>query len=214
MTDVQPKGRTAAVWFPVEKLVDWDKNPREKDPQHVEEVKALIAELGFGPPVVARNVGKGKAEIIAGHTRVEAARLLGMEEVPVRFRNDLTEAQAHALAVADNRQTEKGRWDLGLLPVVLEELDAAGLGVEGLGFTEEELEKLLAGEPDGAAGPGGGGAGKPDLTQWVPFRFGDVSALVSRATYDLFAGAVKRVRAERGDATPFDDIALEVLRCL
>lgn len=98
----------------VTKLTPWVKNPRKNDPA-VQRVAESIRQFGFASPIIAR---RENGEIIAGHTRVKAAKLLGLKQVPVRYL-DLDEKQAHALALADNKLGELAEWDDALLGEVL-----------------------------------------------------------------------------------------------
>lgn len=127
----------AAVWVDVETLTPWSQNPR-KNERAIPEVMASIRRFGFGAPILAR---REDGEIIAGHTRVEAARRLGLDRVPVRYM-DLDPADAHLLAIADNKVGEIAEWDTEALASVLRDLDV-GEATEGLGFDEDELRDLL-----------------------------------------------------------------------
>ena len=127
----------AAVWVDVETLTPWSQNPR-KNERAIPEVMASIRRFGFGAPILAR---REDGEIIAGHTRVEAARRLGQDRVPVRYM-DLDPADAHLLAIADNKVGEIAEWDTEALASVLRDLDV-GEATEGLGFDEDELRDLL-----------------------------------------------------------------------
>lgn len=79
-------------------LIPYENNPRKND-EAVEAVAASIKEFGFKVPIIvdADNV------IIAGHTRLKAAQLLGMETVPVIRADDLTDEQVKAFRLADNK---------------------------------------------------------------------------------------------------------------
>ena len=132
-----------AVWFPIAELKPWAENPRD-NAANVARVAKSIAKFGFAAPVVAR---RENCEIIAGHTRVLAAESLGMTRVPVRFMQ-LSERDAHTLALADNRLNELAPWDTGAL---LEQLNALGVeDTELAGWSGADLDKmasdLLAGE--------------------------------------------------------------------
>ena len=118
----------AAVWAPTASLKRWDKNPRKNDPAVAAVVKS-IKRFGFGAPIIAR---KADGEIIAGHGRMEAAKRLGMPKVPVRFL-DLDPAEAHLLALADNKLTEVGEWDDAMLREILAQAKGDGADIEGLG---------------------------------------------------------------------------------
>jgi DNA modification methylase len=99
-------------------------------------------------------VRKASGEIIAGHTRLKAAVKLGLTEVPVRYL-DLSEDEAHALALADNRVGEIAEWDDEALAAVLREMGDADVSLDGLGWTGNELEGLLDGidsEPEYTGG--------------------------------------------------------------
>jgi len=130
-------GEAAAVWVRVADLTPWEDNPRRNDAA-VPEVMASIRRFGFAAPIVAR---RADGEIIAGHTRLEAARRLGLDRVPVRYM-DLDPVDAHLLALADNKVGEIAEWDDAKLAGVLAELDV-GEATEGLGFSEDELRDLL-----------------------------------------------------------------------
>jgi len=130
-------GEAAAVWVRVADLTPWEDNPRRNDAA-VPEVMASIRRFGFAAPIVAR---RADGEIIAGHTRLEAARRLGLDRVPVRYM-DLDPADAHLLALADNKVGEIAEWDDAKLAAVLRDLDV-GEATEGLGFDEDELRDLL-----------------------------------------------------------------------
>lgn len=88
-------------------LKPWPKNPRKNDGEPVAKVADSIRRFGFAAPIVARLETR---EIIAGHTRWKAAQQLKLTEIPVRFL-DLSEREAHLLALADNRLGELAEWD-------------------------------------------------------------------------------------------------------
>ncbi len=164
----------AAEWVSPADLKPWVRNPRKND-EAVEPIMASIREFGFGAPIVARQATR---EIIAGHTRWRAACQLGLERVPVRFL-DITEEQAHRLALADNKLGEISKWDITELSNIFSDLAAASAdAVKGLGFSKEELDKLINVErtsfldkfdsPSNGAtdpnDPGAGGDNTPDAS--------------------------------------------------
>lgn len=134
--------KAAAVYVSPSTLVGWSKNPR-KNADAVAGVVESIRRFGFGAPIVARRADNS---VIAGHTRLAAAKKLGLTEVPVRFL-DVSEDEAHALALADNKLGERAEWDAAMLADVLGELRAAEVDTAGLGWTDEELDAII----DGAA---------------------------------------------------------------
>jgi site-specific DNA-methyltransferase (adenine-specific) len=127
--------KTAAVFVNVEALTPWAKNPRKNDPA-VKAVADSIKRFGFGAPLLAR---QANGEIIAGHTRLKAAIKLGLTEVPVRYL-DLTESEAHALALADNKVGELAEWDAGALSDLLRNMGDDSIG---LGWSASELSALM-----------------------------------------------------------------------
>lgn len=142
----------AAVYVDPATLTPWAKNPR-RNLTAIPKVVESIRRFGFGAPIVAR---KADRSVIAGHTRLAAALELGLEEVPVRYL-DLSEAEAHALALADNRLGEEAEWDDDLLAEVLRDLQAKGADRSGLGWSDEELDAFLA-EPVTEPIPSGDGS--------------------------------------------------------
>ena len=127
----------AAEWIPLKQLKPWKKNPRKND-DAVQSVANSIQRFGFGAPILAR---KANSEVIAGHTRLKAAKQLGLKTVPVRF-VDITASEAHLLALADNKLGEIAIWDNDVLFEELGKFDAAD--AELAGWSEDELKKFLS----------------------------------------------------------------------
>lgn len=135
----------AAEWVKPESLKPWAKNPRKNDGEPVNKVAESIKRFGFAAPIVARRATR---EIIAGHTRWKAAQLLKLQQVPVRF-IDISEREAHLLALADNRLGELADWDDPQLHSILASYD---LGDQLLAGWDEksmrELERAARGEDE------------------------------------------------------------------
>ena len=108
--------RTEIEWMPIGSVKPYDRNPRRND-DAVDAVANSIAEFGFKNPIIVDS----DLVIIAGHTRLKAAKKLGLKEVPVVIASDLTAEQARAFRLVDNRTAELADWDDDLLQ---EELDA------------------------------------------------------------------------------------------
>lgn len=125
----------AAEWVDTMSLKPWGDNPRQNN-DAVKPVMESIKRFGFAAPIVARAADR---EIIAGHTRWRAAQALGLPRVPVRF-VDLDPADAHLLALADNKLNEKAEWDDAAVARILSEfsLDDAALA----GWDQKELDAL------------------------------------------------------------------------
>jgi len=124
-------------------------NPRVNDAA-VDAVAKSIQEFGFRVPLVVDKEGV----IVCGHTRYKAALKLGLEKVPVHVAKDLTPEQIKAYRIADNKTAELAEWNYELLPIELSELKAADFDLQFLGFSKDELAKLMdPGVKDGLCDP-------------------------------------------------------------
>ncbi len=127
----------------IEDVKPYEKNPRRNE-KAVEKVAASIEEFGFQQPIVVDEDGV----VIAGHTRLKAAKFLELKFVPVVVAVGLSEAQINAYRIADNKTNELAEWDLDLLPLELTALEAMDFDITNLGFTADELTDILATEPE------------------------------------------------------------------
>lgn len=107
----------------------YDKNPRRND-EAVDAVAASLREFGFQQPLVVDRDGI----VIVGHTRLKAAKKLGMKEVPVVVADTLTPEQVKAYRLADNKTGELAGWDFSLLDRELSELDDMEIDLTEFGF--------------------------------------------------------------------------------
>ena len=127
--------------MPVESLVPYARNPRN-NAAAIDAVKASIAEFGFRQPIVVDE----KMVVIVGHTRLEAAKQLGLKTVPVHVAEGLTPAQAKAYRIMDNRSHENAEWDDEMLRLEFGDLKLDDFDLALTGFVSEELDKLLGAE--------------------------------------------------------------------
>lgn len=127
----------------IEKVKPYDKNPR-KNKAAVDYVANSIKEFGFQQPIV---VDKDMV-VIAGHTRLKAAKKLKLKEVPVVIADNLTEEQVKAYRLADNKTAEKAEWDFDLLTDELLSLQELDFDMEQFGFDFDFGEDEEAVEDD------------------------------------------------------------------
>lgn len=122
----------------ISNLKEYKNNPRYNY-DAVDAVKESIKEFGFKVPIV---VDKNNV-IVAGHTRVKAAKELGLDKVPCIIADDLTDEQVKAFRLADNKVAELASWDFELLSeelLQIENIDMELFGFED--FQEEEFENI------------------------------------------------------------------------
>ncbi len=124
----------------VTELKAYEKNPRKND-NAVGPVAESIKEFGFKVPII---VDKDNV-IVAGHTRLKAAKKLGMETVPCIVADDLTPEQIKAFRLADNSTAQIAEWDLELLKDELMELDF-DMALFGLEKEIKDIERIFAPE--------------------------------------------------------------------
>ena len=128
---------TDVVLQPIESIIPYANNAKEHPDGQVDKIASSIKNYGWDQPIVV----DGDNEIIKGHGRLQAAKKLGLEQVPVITRTDLTPAEAKASRIADNK-TAESEWDEDLLGVELEQLMDDFEPIE-LGYEDGEIEDLL-----------------------------------------------------------------------
>src|ERR1700732_1843985 len=128
-------------YWPIERLVPSARNARTHSAAEVAEIAGSIRTFGFTNPLL---VGED-ADVVAGHGRLAAARLLGLAEVPVIPLRGLNDAERRLLMLADNRIALNAGWDLEMLKLELTELGKLGADLKILGFSEQELVRALGG---------------------------------------------------------------------
>lgn len=137
---VDARKLTVESW-PLERVLPYAANARLHPPEQVAQLVTSIREFGFNQPVLVDASGV----LVAGHGRLLAAARLQMAEVPVIRLGHLTDAEARAYRLADNRIALNSEWDEDLLASELAAV-ADKFDLEGLGFGADEIDALFSAE--------------------------------------------------------------------
>jgi hypothetical protein len=127
------------IFKPINTVFGYAKNARTHSDSQVAEIAASIKEYGWTNPILVDEGG----EIIAGHGRIAAAELLGLDEVPVIVLAGLSEEQKKAYRLADNKIPLNAGWDAELLKLELSDLLDADFDISLTGFSQVEIDDLL-----------------------------------------------------------------------
>lgn len=121
------------IYKKIGELIPYSNNPRNNDAA-VDKVAESIKQFGFQNPVI---IDKENV-VIAGHTRLKAAEKLGLDEIPVIVA-DLSDDQARAYRLVDNKTAEFSEWDFDKLA---EELNGIDLDLSAFDFDVEEMDEI------------------------------------------------------------------------
>lgn len=120
----------------INQLIPYEKNPRKND-KAVNFVANSIKEFGFKVPLVVDS----QMIVVCGHTRLKAAKKLGIDKVPCIIADDLSDEQIKAFRLADNKVSEQAEWDFDLLDGEVNDILNIDLGEFGFVFEEETEPK-------------------------------------------------------------------------
>ena len=144
-----PLPDTVEHWS-IDRLIPYGRNARTHSDGQVAQIAASIVEFGWTNPVLADSQGN----VIAGHGRLAAAKQLGLDTVPVVLLDHLSEAQRRAYILADNKLALNAGWDEETLAAELHALNGDGYDLGVIGFSDEELDVLMAPLDDEGDGQG------------------------------------------------------------
>ena len=119
----------------IAKIKPYKNNAKIHGKNQLKKLQESISEFGFLTPCLIDQ----DFNLIAGHGRVEAAKALGMKEVPCVYIENLNETQRKAYILADNRLGELGEWDMDLVSQELQTLSDSGFNLELTGFTFDDI---------------------------------------------------------------------------
>jgi DNA modification methylase len=180
--------------MPVASLRPHPGNARVHSKKQVRQIADSIGRFGFTNPVLIGEDG----DIIAGHGRVEAARLLGLDSVPTVRLAHLNAAQRRAYVLADNKLALNAGWDRELLAIELQGLIDIDFDVELTGFSCTEIDLVLdearEGSPNGPA----------EAEDQVPFPIDDQTSAVTRAGDVWCLGRHRLICGDARDRVAFD----------
>src|SRR5467141_5351820 len=111
-------------------------NARSHSRKQIDQIAKSIKRFGFCNPVLIDD----EKQIVAGHGRVEAAKLLGIDAVPTVRLSHLSEADKRAYILADNKLAEKAGWDREILAIELQALIDLDFDVELTGFETADID--------------------------------------------------------------------------
>ncbi len=157
--------------LPVEALRPYPRNARTHSRKQLRQIADSILKFGFNNPVLIDD----RCEIIAGHGRVAAAKLLGMKEVPTVRLSHLSETDKRAYILADNKLAEKAGWDREILAIELQALVDLNFDVQLAGFEPAEVDLILEEAEEASDPPDGPEDDIPDYVSGpVISRSGDL----------------------------------------
>jgi ParB-like nuclease domain len=123
----------------VRALKPYPRNARRHSKAQIKQIAASIERFGFNNPVLIADDGG----IVAGHGRVAAAKLLGIETVPAVRLSHLSEAERRAYVIADNKLALNAGWDREMLAIELQGLVDLDFEIELTGFSLAEVDIVL-----------------------------------------------------------------------
>lgn len=134
-TSAAASRRMQIEYLDINDIEAYEYNPRDNT-EAIPKVAESIKSFGFLVPVVV----DGNNVLVAGHTRVEAAKTLGMTEVPALRATHLTQDQINAFRLIDNKVAEQASWDFDLLAGEISKLSELNLDWESFGWTRGEID--------------------------------------------------------------------------
>ena len=131
-------------YLSIDELQEYGKNAKLHPREQIEQIKKSIEEYGFDDPIAIdeNNV------IIDGHGRLIAAKELDLKTVPVIYLRHLTEEQKKAYRIAHNKINMNSGFDMQMLQAEINEILAADISFEAIGFDEDEIEEILQSADD------------------------------------------------------------------
>jgi hypothetical protein len=160
--------------IPVQSLKSAPRNARTHSKKQIKQIAEPMKRFGVTNPIIADDAG----QIVAGHGRAEAAKLIGLRFFPVIRLSNLSDAEIRACRLADNKLADNAKWDREILALEIEELQIAlpeiGLDLEITGFNPGEIDTLLT---DFAGQRPNPSDEIPDLESVVVARTGDLFIL-------------------------------------
>ena len=138
--DGNSQNSLTVCWWPIDKPIPYARNSRKIPERAIDKVAASIKEFGWRQAIVVDKDGV----IICGHTRLLAAKKLGLKQVPVHVADNLTPAQVKAYRLMDNRSHEEAQWDIELLGPELAELRGLDFDLALTGFDDREIDDFLS----------------------------------------------------------------------
>jgi DNA modification methylase len=131
--------KSQIAYRPVSGLKPYARNARTHSKKQVRQIADSISRFGFNNPVLVSDEG----EIIAGHGRVMAAKLLGLTEVPTLALSHLSAAERRAYVLADNKLALNAGWDIEILAIELQGLIDLDFDIGLTGFSLAEIDIVL-----------------------------------------------------------------------
>lgn len=180
---------------PIKQLSPYARNARTHSKKQIKQIAASIQRFGFTNPVLISATG----EIIAGHGRVEAAKLLGRDSVPTLELVHLSEAERRAYVLADNKLALNAGWDRDMLAIELQglidlefDLDLTGFSVAEIDFTLDDARERSTDTRDAPEDAVPVSAGPPVTQSGDVWQLGDHRVLcgdaLERASFDYLLG--------------------------
>ncbi len=142
--DLADRFRAQVEWVRTSAIIPYTKNPRRHSTRQLKVLADGISRFGFLVPMIVDETGT----LISGHGRVEAAKLVGLDQVPVIRVDHLTPEEVRAFRIADNRISDLSEWDDALLLPELRELSDLPELIELSGFSSGEIDVMLDGAED------------------------------------------------------------------
>ena len=186
-----PSNDIQIVYRKVDDLIPYANNPRD-NAKAIDAVAKSIKRFGVRSPAIVDKNGV----IIAGHTRILAAKKLGLKEFPVVVADDLTPEQANLYRLMDNRAQEESQWDTDFLSQELKDLKVNGFDLSDTGFTPFEIDSLTfdfaAAEADYARKNYNTNTGEYPTTPNDPTAAGEYASVHDAAEYDAQNGSMDK----------------------
>jgi len=135
--------RISVEYIPIAEIQSYSKNPRRNE-KSIPIVMKSISQYGFLVPII---LDKNNV-IVAGHTRIESAKRLGMTEVPVIWADNLTDEQIRGFRIMDNKSIEYSDWNYDLLKDEIIDLSKLNYPLDLTGLSENEISKFIQTEED------------------------------------------------------------------
>lgn len=135
-------------WVALDELKAFGRKTRSHTRQQISKLADSMGAFGFSVPILVDDDNR----ILAGHARLEAARLAGLDKAPVVVLSHLTAEQKRAFIIAENRLAELSGWDKDALRIELQELSELDLNfdLEVIGFEDVEIDAIVFSDAAGA----------------------------------------------------------------